>query len=267
MIVLGVAVVAAIGAVFLVRGAGSRQDAAAPVASAVTPMAGEEVLVALRDVPQGVPLQAGDIGLRLFPEASVSEHFLREAQRESIVGGVTRRPFVQGEPIIAGTVVLPDGHGLFAAQLTPGYRAFAIEIDEQTAAGGFIQPNDRVDVILTTRTQGGAGGAEQVRTSMILENVRVLALDDRSSPQTEAEEGPERLSAKVAVLELSVSDAALLARADEMGNIILTLRGVEAEPPGLRAPSAARGTAAMSQQGGAVRVHAFGNVVSGGGSP
>jgi pilus assembly protein CpaB len=241
---------------------GARQ-AAAPEAETAT-IAGEQVLVAARDVAQGAALTPSDLAVVLFPTDSVAPSFVRLSQQPSaqadLVGAVTRRSFAQGEPITLGAVVQPEGRGFMAAQLEPGYRAVAIEIDSNTAAGGFIQPNDHVDVIVTTRVQGGEGGSgEQVNSNIVLEDVRVLALGESTATQT-AGEAPAVIDASVAVLELSQEDARTLALADELGNLSLALRGVQVETVGMRASSSGRG---VSQQSGAVRIHQFG-AVSGG---
>jgi pilus assembly protein CpaB len=149
-----------------------------------------------------------------------------------------------------------------AAQLAPGFRAVAIEIEEQTAAGGYIQPNDHVDVIVTTRIQNReSGGGEQVNSNIILEDVRVLALGDTTQTQAEGEEGPEAIEAGVAVLELTAEDARSLALADELGTISLALRGVQVETVGMRAPTTGR---TIGQSSGAVLLHQYGTVSGGG---
>lgn len=256
LILLGVALLAAIGAFLLIRGMGNSAPAEAPAEA----IAGEEVLVAAHPIAQGVALTDGDLTPRLFPSASVNPQFIRTAQQPEMVGAVTRRAFLQGEPIVQGSIIQPDGRGFMAAQLPPGYRAVAVEIEPTTAAGGFIQPNDRVDVIATTRTRE-TNGAEHVFSNTLLEDVRVLALDEKVQTQESGQE-PERVEAHVAVLELSARDAESLAQADELGTISLSLRGVESEPPGMRAPSASRG--APSQRSGSVRIHAYGSVSEGG---
>ena len=51
-----------------------------------------------------------------------------------------------------------------AAILPSGMRAISTQISPETGAGGFILPNDRVDVILTLRNQRDAekvGGASE----------------------------------------------------------------------------------------------------------
>jgi pilus assembly protein CpaB len=264
LIVLGVALLAAIGALFLVNGLGRREEPQTQVEQ----IAGEEVLVAARDVRQGVPLSASDLEWRRFPAASVSPSFISSSSQSNaqseLVGAITRRAFLAGEPLTQGSVIQPDGHGSMSTQLPPGYRAIAVEIESATAAGGYIQPNDRVDVIVTTKldVQNADGGShDEVRSDVVLEDVRVLALDGNVQTEVSAE-GPTQLAAEVAVLELTSADARTLALANELGDISLSLRGVEVEPPGYRPPSAAHRVGALEQgaQASSVRVHAFGTV-------
>ncbi|HVY84618.1 MAG TPA: Flp pilus assembly protein CpaB [Caulobacterales bacterium] len=265
LIVLGVAFLAAIAALFLIKGMGARPSPHQAEAAAI---AGEQVLVALHDIPQGAALTSADFGPRLFPQASVNSQFVSATQQADLVGAVTRRPFIQGEPIVRGSVVQANTRGFMAAQLEPGYRAIAVKIESKTAAGDFIQPNDHVDVIMTARdTSHNDGDArEQVRSEVILQDVRVLAIGEKVQTQTTGE-APEQAEGDTAVLELTADDARILAQADEMGDITLALRGVESEPPGLRPPSAARGIPEVSENsGGGVRIHAFGVVSNGGGS-
>jgi pilus assembly protein CpaB len=261
LIVLVIAAIAAVGALLLIRGLGARQ--AEQTAAEADQIAGQQVLVAAKDIPQGAALAPGDLAVALFPTSSVSPNFVRLDQQPSaqadFVGGVARRAFVQGEPIIAASIVQPDGHGFLAAQLEPGFRAVAIEIEAITAAGGFIQPNDHVDVIMTARVNNRDSSGEAVRSDIVLRDVRVLALGDRTTTQ-ESGEAPEIVEAGVAVLELSSEDARVLALADEMGTISLALRGVQAETVGMSAPSSGR---QIGQQSGGVRMHAYG-VLTGG---
>jgi pilus assembly protein CpaB len=185
-------------------------------------------------------LQPSDLAVAIFPQESVAPSFVRLTQQPSaqadFVGAVTRRAYVQGEPITTAGVIQPDGHGFMAAQLEPGFRAVAVEIDAQTAAGGYIQPNDHVDVIVTSRVANReGGGGEQVNSNIILEDIRVLALGDTTQTQSEGE-GPQPIEAGVAVLELTQEDARTLALANELGTNSLALRGVQVETVGIRAP-------------------------------
>lgn len=259
LIVLAFAAVAAVLALVVIRGMGSRS--AEPTTQASASIAGEQVLVVARDVPQGAALTPSDLAVATFPEGSVTPAFIRISQMPSaqtdFVGAVTRRAFAQGEPIVLNSVLQPDGHGFMAALLEPGYRAVAVEIAPEAAAGGFIQPNDRVDVIVTHEVQGEEGG-EQIRSEIVLQDVRVLAIGDQTQTQTSGE-APAVLNAATTVLELTAEDARVLQMGREMGEVSLALRGVQAETVGLG--QSGRG---VTQQSGAVRIHAFGSVSGGG---
>jgi pilus assembly protein CpaB len=263
LIVLVVAAVAAIGALFLIRGMGAKHDVQANTNT--PPIAGEQVLVVAHDVPQGAALTPSDLAVRLFPTESVNASFVRLTQAPSAqadyVGAVTRRAFAAGEPITIGSVIQPDGHGFMAAQLQPGMRAVAVEIKSGTAAGGYILPNDHVDVIMT-RTIDGQGVHNEVRSDIVIQDVRVLALDDIVQPQTSGD-APERHTADVAVLELTAGDARTLEMADGMGDISLALRGVEADTVGMRTGSSASELSQDTQA--TVKVHSFGTVTTSGG--
>jgi pilus assembly protein CpaB len=261
LIILAVAFVAAIGALFVIRG--MNQPRPEPDAAEQVAINGQQVLVMTRNVPQGAALSSDDMAWRLFPQESVTDQFVRqtntpEAQAE-FAGGVTRRAFAAGEPVIAGSIVMPDGRGFLAAQLQPGYRAISIEIEPQSAAGGYIQPNDRVDVLVTTKTRvdSDGGGQEQVNTQIVLADVRVLALDDAVQTQ-ESGDAPTRVQATVAVLELSQADSALVASARQQGELSLALRGVEAETANMRVPSAAPNGATQGGNAGGITLHTFG---------
>lgn len=259
LIVLVVAAVAAIGALFLIRsmGGGNAETAAAEG----EPVAGEQVLVVARDVPQGAALTPSDLAVAVFPEGSISPSYVRLSAQPSAqaeyVGAVTRRAFVAGEPITNAYVVQPEGRGFMAAQLEPGYRAVAIEVARETAAGGYIQPNDRVDVIMSHSYQEGS--QERVSSEVILEDIRVLALGDTTQTQTSGE-APQSIDAPFVVLEMSQEDARALALANQLGEVTLALRGVQVDTVGLNSQRRRNG---VGQSSGAVRIHAYGTVSGG----
>lgn len=258
LIVLVIAAVAAIGALFLIRGMGGNN--AETTAEQATPVSGQQVLVVARNVPQGAALTPSDLAVALFPDESIAPSFVRVADNPSAqtdyVGAVTRRAFVQGEPLTTDYVIQPDGRGFMAAQLQPGFRAVSIQLSADTMAGGFIQPNDRVDVIMSHKfTQAGD---ERVSSEIILEDVRVLAIGAVTQTQTSGE-APETVDGSVATLELSAEDARALALADQLGEVTLALRGVQVDTVGMET----RRRNGVGQSSGAVRIHAFGTVLGG----
>ena len=116
-----------------------------------------------------------------------------------------------------------DGSGFMAAILPAGYRAISTEISPETGAGGFILPNDRVDVLLTKRDKNPDGKGPDVASSeIILTNVRVLAIDQAPKEK----EGTSALVGKTVTLELKPEQAETLARSRQSGTLTLALRSI-----------------------------------------
>jgi pilus assembly protein CpaB len=263
LIVLAVALCAAIGALVMVRGLGRAPERAQPTVA----VSGPRVLVAAKDVALGVALQPGDLEWRLWTATALSPNFIQETEQpkalEDYTGAVTRQALVAGEPVMNGRIVKPGEQGFMAAIVAPGFRAVSVPISEETAASGFIMPNDRVDVILTRKVSIlsiGGSETEEVRSGVVLMDVRVLAIDKTYKRDPAATE-PEPIDGSVALLELTPRDSELLAQADEMGDISLALRPVLSDAKE-KAGSQARRTDALQQNDATardqIRVHAFG---------
>ena len=254
--VLGVALLAAVLALFLVRGMAGKP--AAPATQQIVTN-GVPVLVATRPLDQGDTAAPGDLGWANFPTESLSENFLQQKSTPSAMqdftGAVARFRVEKGEPITAAKLIKPGEQGFMAALLTPGYRAVSMPITQNSGVAGFVQPNDHVDIISTRKVQiqGEGGNHEEARSNVILEDVRVLAIDQRYRPMVPGKD-PPATPGSVATLELTPADAEILAMSDKVGEITMTLRGVgkETHTLGRRAGQDA-GT-------GSVRIHKFGSV-------
>ena len=154
LVVLGVALVAGGVAALLVSG----DDTPAPTAEAPAPVAQidtVDVLVAKADIDMGSAVSAricsGSSG-RPPPQAPpTSARTTGPSAIEELSGSIARAPFVAGEPIREAKLIKANGSGYMAAILPSGMRAISTEISPETGAGGFILPNDRVDVILSRR--------------------------------------------------------------------------------------------------------------------
>jgi pilus assembly protein CpaB len=222
LLVLGVAVIAGLLAAVLVGGRGSDAPQA-PVAETKT-VEGAEVLVANKEIPMGGVIAASDLSWQAWPADGVGQFISRGSSPnalEETTGAIARQPFVSGEPIRAQKIVKADGSGFMSAILSSGMRAIATEISAETGAGGFILPNDRVDVILTRRADQ-AGGQENFTSRTILTNVRVLAID-----QTVADrDGQKVVVGRTATLELLPEQAEELALSRQRGTISLALRAL-----------------------------------------
>ena len=163
-----------------------------------------------------------------WPAATARSTFIRRSERPDattqVAGSIARAPFIAGEPIREQKLVRADGAGFMAAILPTGMRAVSTEISPETGAGGFILPNDRVDVILSKREKNPdrTGPADVVNSEIILANVRVLAIDQAPKEK----DGQNVVVGKTVTLELKPEQAETLARARQTGTLALALRSI-----------------------------------------
>jgi pilus assembly protein CpaB len=178
-----------------------------------------EILVAAGDLKQGQKLQDSNLRWQVWPDGAMNPGFITRASRPDALpelsGSVVRSHFVAGEPIREEKLARADS-GFLAAMLPSGQRAVAIRVSAESAAGGFILPNDRVDVI---RTIVGDGHAQ---SQVILGNIRVLAIDQKADET----KGEAAVIGKTATLELSPEQAEILSGAQAVGVLSLALRSV-----------------------------------------
>jgi pilus assembly protein CpaB len=225
LIVLAVALAAGGVAALLVSGRQSETPQAPPPPP---PMATTEVLVAKSDLPVGQVINEGDVGWQTWPAASANSNFIRQTDRpdaiKDFVGAIVRSAVAAGEPIRDSKVVAAKGGGFMAAILPRGMRAISLDIAPDTDAGGFILPNDHVDVVLTRRDKNAekVTGTEKFVSETILKNVRVLAVDQ----SVEEKDGQKVVVGKTATIELDPQQAETLALARQIGTLSLTLRSL-----------------------------------------
>ncbi|CAO4142512.1 Flp pilus assembly protein CpaB [Methylorubrum aminovorans] len=233
--VLGIALVAGCGAALLMRGE-ERAPEPAPVAKVepVAPVPMSEVLVAAAELPMGQTLKPEDLRWMPWPEQAISPGLIdrRNAPKglEDSVGAIIRTGFSANEPIRPERLV-KAGSGFMSAILPPGMRAVAITTDTRgsSSAGGFILPNDHVDVIKTS-----SEGSEQFAETL-LTNVRVLAVGQI----VQEKNGANVVTAETATLALTPAQAETVTLAQKIGQLSLVLRSIQ---------DSAR-TAAISEEG------------------
>ncbi len=222
IVVLTIAVGAGGVAAYLASGSDKGPAPAEPVAQMPT----VDVLVARADIGLGQSLKPDDMQWQTWPASSNSNTFIRRGERPDattqVAGWIARAPFIAGEPIREQKLVRADGSGFMAAILPTGMRAISTEISPETGAGGFILPNDRVDVILSKREKADKNGPDQVISEVILTNVRVLAIDQAPKEK----DGQNAVVGKTVTLELKPEQAETLARARQTGTLALALRSI-----------------------------------------
>ena len=297
IIVICVAAVAAIGLALVVRAMGSPSNSPTAVAAAAAvparPMA--KVLVAAKDLQPGQRLTEADLAWKDWPVDEVNPAFITDGTtpipaveaaesaapaaarpegavasvtraatnlttggaKADYVGSVVREPILAGEPIVGRKIVRAGDSGYMAAYLEPGMRAMAIRVTVETAAGGFILPGDRVDVLLTRETNlsnmgAGEGERSKFASSTVMQNIKVLAIDQ----STRAGDDEQAVVGATATLEVGPRDAEALALAKSEGELSLVLRSYAdtGGPSGRVAPVVRQSSAVRVYRGGAPEV-------------
>jgi pilus assembly protein CpaB len=223
IVVLAIAVGAGGLAAYLASGSDSKKPHPAQTAQLKT----VDVLIAKSDIRLGQAVTANDVVWQAWPASTASSSFIRRDRHPNatteLAGSIARSPFIAGEPIREPKLVSAKGSGFMAAILPTGMRAISTEISPETGAGGFILPNDRVDVILSKREKNADhSNADSVNSEIILGNVRVLAIDQT----IEEKNGQKVVVGKTATLELKPEQAETLARSRQMGTLSLALRSL-----------------------------------------
>lgn len=226
LLVLALAVAAAGGA-FVMANA-PKPAVVEAQAPAPPPAPTDEVLTASHDLPIGTVVADGDIGWQAWPKTAVASGMLVRAAdpavADTLKGSIVRIAFFAGEPIHREKLI--KGSGFMSAMLPSGKRAVAINIDAQgsTSAGGFILPNDRVDVVHTYQDQSKATPGTQAPTisQTLLHNIRVLAIGQNVQDKN----GQAVVVGSNATLELEPVQAETVILAQRVGQLSLTLRSV-----------------------------------------
>jgi pilus assembly protein CpaB len=176
-----------------------------------------KVAVAAVPLAYGTDITADKIRFADYPNNSMPPGAFTNASQLVANKRVALMPISVNEPILA-TKISGAGQGASIAALLPeGMRAAAVRINDVSGVAGFVQPNDSVDVLIT-RTVTSGGPSTQL-TDVLLQNVRVIAIDQ----QAKNADGSPKV-AKTATLEVSPLDAQKLALAQEVGSLSLVLR-------------------------------------------
>jgi len=189
-----------------------------------------QVLVASQSIGVGQRLNRELVEWQTWPESALRSEYVTQVNlpdaMEQLDGTVARFEIFPGEPIRETKLVRSD-QGYLSAVLTKGMRGVSLEVNAESSAGGFIMPNDRVDVVHAKAVNDG------MQSTTILQNVKVLAIGlrlgeigasgggDSEDPQANVFE-----NTTIATLELSPNQAEAVIAAEQDGELSLVLRSV-----------------------------------------
>ena len=222
IVILAVAVAAAgLAGLLAMRLAGARRVVPA-VASVIQKEPTVNVMVAKMNLPIGSRLNDKAVQWMAWPQSGVVKGLITEKEHpdaiKDMAGAVVRMPLFEGEPIREEKIADSNSR-ILSALLPSGKRAVATEISVATGAGGFILPNDRVDLIMVRK-----GDAQKYNTETVLSNIRVLAIDQQIQ---EKEDGTKAVVGTTATLELTPDQTKVLAVVQQMADrLSLALRSV-----------------------------------------
>lgn len=223
LLILSVAVVAAGLAGLLAMKLAGRGGVVTQVQSVVEKEPTVNVLVSSSNLPVGARIDDKAAHWMPWPQGGVVQGFITETDKpdalKELQGAVVRLPIFEGEPIRPEKVADSNSR-ILSALLPAGKRAVATEISVATGAGGFILPNDRVDVIMVRK----GTGTEKFITETVLSNVRVLAIDQQIQ---EKDDGSKAVVGTTATLELTPDQTKVLVVAQQMADrLSLALRSI-----------------------------------------
>lgn len=227
IVILGLALGSAAFAGILAKGVVNRRPGTEIVEVNKVPMV--DILIASKDLAMGEKLIESTINWREWPKSNVSEAMItKDAMPEALEKykqARARLPIFNGEPIVERKLVIPGQSGFMAAILPKGMRAISVAISTRSAAGGFILPNDRVDVILTRKIDSPGNGPKVVKSEVVLSNVRVLAINQTYRQETN-EDKVTVDEGKTATVELDPAQTEVITMVESAGELSLALRSI-----------------------------------------
>ncbi len=201
-----------LGALAVVLTRGLLQSAGGPQTASGT------IVVAAQPLAFGAVLGPDNLTEISWPSDSIPEGAFA-TRAELLDGGrrVALAPLQKNEPILMSKVTGPNQRASLSTLIEDGMRAVTVRVDEVRGVAGFVLPNDRVDVVVT-RGEGGTGGG-QAFADVLLQNVRVLAVDQQAGDNRD-----KPAVARAVTLELAMAQAQKIILAQGVGRLSLVLR-------------------------------------------
>ena len=225
LILFTVALALAGGTTMVARG-WLAQQAAKALANAPKEAPARSVLVVRRGLARGQILKQQDLTWQVWPSGRLDPNYILSGSRSpaAFAGWVARVPLAAGEPVTQAQIVAPGNRGFLAAVLRPGMRAVSVSVTVISGIAGFVFPGDRVDLLITypVRLKGSGGDPVQhAAAETVLRDVRVIAIDQKL-----VSKDGEASVAHTATLEVTPKQSEIIAVANQMGKLSLSLRSL-----------------------------------------
>jgi len=243
LILLIIALVLAGGTTMMARVWLSAQRMTSQEAAPISvPTPSKSVLIVRSTIQRGQILRPDDLAWEPWPEGGIAKNYIVLGTRtpETYNGWVAKQPIAAGEPLIEAKIIAPGNRGFLSAVLHPGMRAVSVPVTVTSGIAGFVFPGDQVDLLVTYAVQdrpqpgqqnGGGATIEHKVSETVLRNVRVIAIDQRLDSKA-----GEATVAKTATFEVTPKQSEIVALANEMGKLSLSLRSLVPGPDDPKSP-------------------------------
>jgi pilus assembly protein CpaB len=178
------------------------------------------VVVAAQDIPEGTIVTLDMISQRSVPEQFVTSSVVKPDSATYVVNQKVLVPLQAGDPLLWSQFETTKAAERLSTKVQKKGRAITIEAKQVTAVGGWVRPNDHVDLIGTFRDPQ----TDESVAVTLLQNVIVLATG-KITGTTNVNLIPEsqREYNNVSLLVIP-EEAEILVLASELGNLTLSLR-------------------------------------------
>jgi len=162
------------------------------------------VVVAQRDIPFGQVIEDIHIKIVQWPADVLPQGVVPNA--EMAIGFIANQKILEGEPILEARVVEKLTGSKLSALIAPNKRAVSVRVNDVAGVAGFLLPGNHVDVLGSKKTKSG------IVTSIVLQNIKVLAVDQKAS-----QEKDDPLVVRAVTLEADVDQSLKLVKATREG--------------------------------------------------
>ena len=184
-----------------------------------------DVIVAATEIPARAPITLAMLAKVSRPASAVDPDAITDPK--AIVGQLSLITIPAGATITASKIGHPANAAL-PVRLQPGMRAVSIQVDKVKSVSGLLQPGDLVDVIAVPPKASN----QPPPAATILRGVRVLAIGE-TLEYSSATPSPDEANSTTITLEVTPSQADLLAMADVNTTLRLALRSPRESPNSL----------------------------------
>jgi pilus assembly protein CpaB len=179
----------------------------------------QKIVVAASDIPIGTVITENQLKVTLWPKDSIPPGSAQLP--ETVVSRVAVRPIANGDAVTEQKLKPRSGApgaGFMTYVVPSGHRAVTVAVNEVAGVAGFLTPNDRVDVIVTTPLP--LNDKESV-SKIILQNVPILA-----TGQVTDQKAGKPVIVPTVTLDLLPEDAEKLVLSAAKGSLQLLLRNI-----------------------------------------